>query len=192
MRTFQEATEIYDKIIEEDACNVTAHKRKASLCRGKGTPEGLRDAVAAINEYLTLYPTDADAWREMADVFLEQQHLEHARKALEEVVMLAPANYISHLRLADALYTLEEYPTARKYYAQSLELNPEKNPRAAIGMVLTTAALDAPKGKAGKGDETNSALYRISRDAILTQYDRVPSGAPGAKIAPLVRAWLRA
>mmetsp|Transcript_67161 Transcript_67161/g.160199 ORF Transcript_67161/g.160199 Transcript_67161/m.160199 type:complete len:195 (-) Transcript_67161:115-699(-) len=184
--------EIYDKILEEDPVNVTAHKRKVAVHRGKGTPEGLKEATVALNQYLDMYPTDADGWREMADMYLEQQHVEHARKALEEVVMLTPVNYMAHLKLADALYTLEDYTTARKYYAQSLELNPERNPRASIGLILTTTATDAPKGKAGKGDSTNTALYRVARDTLLTQYDSLPRGAPGATIAPLVKSWLRA
>ena len=34
---------------------------------------------------------DHEAWKEMADMYLEQQQLDHARKALEEVVMLQVA-----------------------------------------------------------------------------------------------------
>lgn len=50
-----------------------------------------------------------------------------------------PVNYLTHLKLADVLYSLDDVPLARKYYAQSLELNREANPRAAIGMVLCTS-----------------------------------------------------
>ena len=188
----EEVIGIYDKILEEDPVNVTAHKRKVGVQRGKGTAEGQKAATIALNEYLDLYPTDADGWRELADMYLEQQHIEHARKALEEVVMLTPVNYLAHLKLADTLYTLEDYPTARKYYAQSLELNAERNARASIGLVLTSAAIDTPKGKAGKGDATNTALYRVARDTLLSQYDSLPRSAPGAKIALLVKTWLRA
>ena len=34
-----------------------------------------------------------------------------------------PVNYANHLKLAEVLYSLDEVVLARKYYAQSLELN---------------------------------------------------------------------
>jgi hypothetical protein len=52
---------------------------------------------------------------------------------------LQPVNYLTHLKLADVLYSLDDMPLARKYYAQSLELNRDNNPRAALGMVLCTS-----------------------------------------------------
>jgi len=40
---------------------------------------------------------DADGWRELADMYLEQQHVEHARKALEEVFLLDSLSREPHL-----------------------------------------------------------------------------------------------
>jgi cytochrome c-type biogenesis protein CcmH/NrfG len=84
------------------------------MFRAQGSPEAMNEAIKALNEYLLLFPTDADAWREMADIYLDLQQIEQAKFALEEVVMLSPINYVSHLKLAEALYTLGDHSTARK------------------------------------------------------------------------------
>lgn len=85
------------------------------MFKAQGNPEGMNDAIKALNEYLLLFPTDVEAWREMADIYLSLQQIEQAKFALEEVVMLSPINYVSHLKLAEALYTLGDFSTARKY-----------------------------------------------------------------------------
>ena len=38
--------------------------------------------------YQYIYIKDHEAWKELSDIYLEQQQLEHAKKALEEVIML--------------------------------------------------------------------------------------------------------
>mmetsp|Transcript_21003 Transcript_21003/g.32918 ORF Transcript_21003/g.32918 Transcript_21003/m.32918 type:complete len:311 (+) Transcript_21003:52-984(+) len=189
----EEAIQKYDQVLEEEPCNVQARKRKVCALRSRGTPEGTNEAIKALNEYLGIYPTDVEAWKELADIYLENQQLENARKALEDVVMLQPISYVNHLKLAEVLYTLDDYALARKYYAQSLELNPEKNPRAAFGMVLCTTAIQAPKGKsAGKVDATNQGLYNLSRQLVLNSYEKLTPKDGGSGVAPLVNSWLRA
>ena len=84
------------------------------MLRSLGTPEAFSEAIKSFNEYLELYPADVETWKEMADMLLELQQVEQAKFALEEVVLLSPINYISHLKLAEALYTLGDYINARK------------------------------------------------------------------------------
>ena len=79
----------------------------------------------------------------------------------------------AHLKLADVLYSLDDMPLARKYYAQSLELNDTSNPRAALGMVMCTASINA-KGK-NKSDAANSKLYQIARLILL---EHTVAGSP--------------
>ena len=58
------------------------------------------------------------------------------KKALycqEEIVLADPHNYQNHNRYADILYTIggeTNVRTARRHFAQSIELNPENNLRA--------------------------------------------------------------
>ena len=133
----RQAARCYNEILKEDPCNTFAMKRKVvffelfnvlqnyasktdstgQICMSKalGTQEGMNEAIKSLNEYLLLFPTDVEAWREMADIYLDLQQVDQAKFALEEVVMLSPINYVSHLKLAEALYTLGDYSTARKF-----------------------------------------------------------------------------
>lgn len=193
MQLAEKAMSIYEDIVAEDPCSVTARKRKVAALRSRGTEEDMRLAIMSLNEYLNIYPTDGDGWKELAEMYLEQQQLESARKALEEVVMLQPVSYLPHLKLAEVLYSLDKYALARKYYAQSLELNPHKNPRASLGMLLCTTAIESPKsGKSKQGDETNTQLFDLSRQMVLGRYAALKPNAPGASLAPLVKSWLGA
>ena len=123
----------------------------------------MAESIRLLNEYLGLYPTDIDGWRELGEWYLEAGHVEAAKTALEECVMLAPINYVTHTMLADTLYTLGDFATARKYYAQSLELNGSKtNARAALGMVLCTTAINSKRNSTA--DEkvcSNSSLHSL-------------------------------
>jgi Tfp pilus assembly protein PilF len=102
-------------------------------------------AISQMNEYLTIFPTDVDAWRELGDMYLEVQNVESAKFAFEEVLMLSPINYVSHTILADCCYTLGDFSTARKYYSQSLELKPTGNVRASLGLILCTTAINSQR-----------------------------------------------
>ena len=166
-REAEKALLVYDDIINEDPFNAAARKRRVCVQRASGAPQDVAAAIRLMNEYLDMFPQDHDAWKELADMYLEQQQLENAKRALEEWVMLQPVNFQAHLKLADVLYSLDDMPLARKYYAQSLELNDTSNPRAALGMVMCTASINA-KGK-NKSDAANSKLYQIARLILLEQ-----------------------
>jgi len=178
------ALDIYDFIIEEDPFNATARKRRVCVQKASGTPQDMAGAARSMNDYLDMFPQDHEAWKEMADIYLEQQQLEHAKKALEEVIMLQPVNYANHLKLAEVLYSLDEVVLARKYYAQSLELNRESNPRAAVGMVLCTTAINA-KSK-GKSDAVNAKLYNVARQLLLQ------TAVSGTSEEKAMQKWLNA
>ena len=71
--------------------------------------------------------------------------------------MCDPRNYQVHNRYADLLYTMggeTNLRSARRHYAQSLELNPQ-NARAAYGLCLCSYAIGASfaagKQRGGKG-----------------------------------------
>lgn len=149
-------------------------------------PTGMVESVKLMNEYLELYPTDMDAWRELAELYLEMGHVEAAKTALEECVMLSPINYVSHTLLADALYTLGDFGTARKYYAQSLELNgAATNARAALGMVLCTTAINS-KPKATAEEKVTNTLH--DRPSFFSPpCGTALGGIGGARVVPRER-----
>ena len=62
-------------------------KRQIALLRSlKQLPE----AVAALNKFLEASPTDAEAWSELADIYLSQGLFQQSIFALEEVLLIAP------------------------------------------------------------------------------------------------------
>jgi tetratricopeptide (TPR) repeat protein len=48
------------------------------------------ESIAAINSLLEFTPTDAEAWAELADLYLSQGLYAQSIHALEEVVVLTP------------------------------------------------------------------------------------------------------
>ena len=165
---------------------------QVAMHRSMGTSEGLTQAVKCMNEYLELYPTDIDAWREMADMYLDLQQVEQAKFALEELVLLTPLNYLTHLKLAEALYTLGDYSAARKYYSQSLELNPDQNARAAFGLVLCTTAIEKSRGSKADDKVLNGPLLQCGRQLLLDHYADLKPSEPAFLTHTLVKSWLQA
>jgi tetratricopeptide (TPR) repeat protein len=112
-----------------------------------------------MNEYLAVFPTDVDAWRELGDMNLEIQNIEAAKFAFEEVLMLSPINHVSHTTLADCFYTLGDFVTARKYFSQSLELKPTGNARAALGLILCTTAINSSRSSKAEDKASTFTFY---------------------------------
>uniref|UniRef100_A0A7S0W6L3 ER membrane protein complex subunit 2 n=1 Tax=Hemiselmis tepida TaxID=464990 RepID=A0A7S0W6L3_9CRYP len=189
---YEAALGVYKEVLEEDPANAFALKRKVCCMRGLGSPEALATAVGYLNEYLELYPTDVESWRELSEAYLEQGHVEAAKFALEECLMLSPVNYINHTMLADTLYTLGDHATARKYYAQSLELNnTPTNARAALGMVLCTTAINGKRGATQEEKTNNGALFEVGKTALVESYEHLPPNNAGKEVVKLARRWLK-
>ena len=62
-------------------------KRKVALLVGQQRNE---EAIRALNEILELSPTDAEAWAEMADLYLKLSLYLQAAFCLEEVLLIHP------------------------------------------------------------------------------------------------------
>ena len=48
------------------------------------------EAVTALNKFLESSPTDAEAWAELADIYVSQGMFQQSIFALEEVLLIAP------------------------------------------------------------------------------------------------------
>jgi tetratricopeptide (TPR) repeat protein len=48
------------------------------------------EAITALNEFLDSSPTDAEAWAELADLYVSQGMYQQGIFALEEVLLAAP------------------------------------------------------------------------------------------------------
>ena len=62
-------------------------KRRAALLRSMGKVD---ESVSALISLLDFSPMDAEAWSELADVYLSQGLYSQAIYALEEVIVLQP------------------------------------------------------------------------------------------------------
>lgn len=116
-----------------------ASKRQIALLRAKNKDQ---EAIEALAKYLDTYYDDHEAWSELCDMYLEQHGYEQAAFCCEELILLQPANHIWHLKYAELLYTLNNFPLALKQYCKVLELCTD-HVRALYGLQLVRHALPA-------------------------------------------------
>ncbi len=62
-------------------------KRRIALLK---TLDKTTEAITALNEFLDSSPTDAEAWAELADLYVTQGLYQQAIFALEEVLLITP------------------------------------------------------------------------------------------------------
>ncbi|KJR84433.1 tetratricopeptide repeat domain protein [Sporothrix schenckii 1099-18] len=100
------------------------HKRRVALLRSTGKAA---EAVAGLTALLDFSPTDAEAWAELADVYLEQGLYAQSVYALEEVLLLSPNAWNIHARLGEIEYMAASTAAGgsdaatQKYAAESLK-----------------------------------------------------------------------
>lgn len=133
-------------MLEVAPANTLAMKRRVCVLKAQGK---LRAAAKCLNEFLTQFQGDVSAWRELAD--LQQALGQHAAAAFSfaELIAASPQNFLYHRQYAELMYTLggaDNLRTARKYYAQSLEIKPRGNARALLGLCMCANALAADGG----------------------------------------------
>ncbi|PQE31965.1 tetratricopeptide repeat domain-containing protein [Rutstroemia sp. NJR-2017a WRK4] len=111
--------EEYEKILSEDPSNMPVSKRRIALLKTlKKTPE----AITALNELLDSSPIDAEAWAELADLYVSQGMYAQGIFALEEVLLITPNAWNIHARLGEVLYIAAgaNDSNADRYLAESL------------------------------------------------------------------------
>ena len=85
------------------------------------------------------------------------------------------------------------HPQPPRYYSQSLELNPDQNARAALGLVLCTTAINGAGSRARAEDRAlNAPLYQCGRQLVLDHYADTRPDEPAFSTASAVKSWLGA
>jgi len=133
---FQKALDKWKNILQDDPVNSFAWKRQACICRAQGQFE---EAIDILNNYLKTFSSDESAWQELAQIYIALEKYELAQFCFEELILLAPFNFLYHTSYAEVLYTVGtkfSVSLARQYFAQSLELCPRNNTRALFGLIL--------------------------------------------------------
>ncbi|KAF4981098.1 hypothetical protein FZEAL_3034 [Fusarium zealandicum] len=155
----QQVLKEYEDLLEEDGANIPIAKRRVAILRSMGkTPE----AILSLTWLLEYNPTDAEAWAELADLYLSQGLYSQAIYALEEVLVVIPNAWNMHARLGEvtlmaANETGDGFPqkylaNSVKRFCRSIELC-EDYLRGYYGLKKVTDKLLAESGKVKKHTE---------------------------------------
>ncbi|KAG5288383.1 tetratricopeptide repeat domain-containing protein [Histoplasma capsulatum G186AR] len=98
---FEEILTGYEKVLKENPVNVPILKRRIGLLRSMSRPV---DAISALVDFLDVFPTDAEAWCELADLYQAQGMSMQAIFCLEEALLVAPNAWNLHARLGEVEY----------------------------------------------------------------------------------------
>lgn len=96
-----EVMKSYEEILKEDPSIFSVRKRRAALLRSMGRTN---EAITSLTSLLDTSPTDAEAWAELADLYMTQGSYEQATFCLEEVLLVMPNAWNMHAKLGEVLY----------------------------------------------------------------------------------------
>ncbi|KAL1998565.1 hypothetical protein VTN02DRAFT_5963 [Thermoascus thermophilus] len=107
----------YEKILLENPVNVPVLKRRVAILRSMSRHA---DAISALVEFLEAFPTDAEAWCELADLYQSQGMSSQAIFCLEEALLIAPNSWNLNARLGELLYISAVSSTSEPQETQRL------------------------------------------------------------------------
>ncbi|KFA47073.1 hypothetical protein S40293_04611 [Stachybotrys chartarum IBT 40293] len=178
----------YGDILKENTANIPITKRRAALLRSMGKTT---ESIAAINSLLEFTPTDAEAWAELADLYLSQGLYAQSIHALEEVVVLTPNAWNIHARLGEIMFMAanqgSEENSSQKYLAESIKRFSRSIElcddylRGYYGLKTVTDKLLSDDGKSKNQSEDNA--FQLPAKATIEKLNQVAT----AKLAEIVR-----
>mmetsp|Transcript_35701 Transcript_35701/g.112667 ORF Transcript_35701/g.112667 Transcript_35701/m.112667 type:complete len:312 (-) Transcript_35701:64-999(-) len=183
---FQEAEKLYKELLGKDEANQMVLKRRVGLARSRGN---MTQAIELLNEYLSYYCADTDAWDELSKMYGDIGMYKQAAFCLEECILGDPSNYAYQLALADVLYTLggaENVRVAAKYYSASVEYSGGKNLKALYGLCACYGALASMRGP--KPTEDEAELPRMAAQKLVSLYKESQPGKLG-EVRALQQGW---
>jgi len=155
-------------MLEEDPTNMPLQKRRIALLTSIGR---IPEATQKLVDLLQVSPTDAEAWAELADLYLVQNSYDQAIFCLEEVLLIAPNAWNVHARLGEVIYlsTLPQASTnpgeaaralaeAMRRFCRSIELC-DNYLRGYYGLKLTSKKLLDVLPQASKSKDTADSAY---------------------------------
>ncbi|KAI1188273.1 tetratricopeptide [Nemania serpens] len=175
----------YEQILQGNPPNVPIAKRRAGLLRAMGRTS---EAVNALSSLLDMSPTDAEAWAELADLYLAQGLYSQAIFAQEEVLILQPNAWNIHARLGEMLLMAaktsdapKRLAEALKRFCRSIELC-DNYLRGYYGLKLTTQQLLSELSTRNL-KQTDSDEWYIPAASTLQKLDKVAT----EKLAEITR-----
>ncbi|RDW68503.1 hypothetical protein BP5796_09160 [Coleophoma crateriformis] len=152
----------YETILNNDPSNMPVSKRRIALLK---TLTKIPEAITALNQFLESSPTDAEAWAELADLYVVQGMYQQGIFALEEVLLITPNAWNMHARLGEVLYmaAISNDFEANKYLSESLrrfcrsiELCDDYL-RGYYGLKLTSSKLLSSSSQSSKQSKSDTA-----------------------------------
>lgn len=199
-----ETIKLYDEILAEDPTLFALRKRRAALLKsvGKGA-----DAIRDIVSLLDSSPTDAEAWMELAEMYVAMGNWEQAVFCLEEVVLVMPNAWNVQARFGEVLFLQAQAQTqaqtpqgteegrraavlaeSLRRFCRSLELCDEYL-RGCAGLKITAGKLiealeSGKKGGKGTGEEGELPLPSLEtvkrlHEAATSQLSEIVRKASG-------------
>ncbi|XP_075070063.1 ER membrane protein complex subunit 2 isoform X1 [Mixophyes fleayi] len=164
MERYDDALQIYDRILQEDPTNTATRKRKIAIRKAQGRNA---EAIRELNEYLEQFVGDQEAWHELAELYINELDYAKAAFCLEELLLTNPHNHFYYQQFAEVKYTqggLENLELSRKYFSQALKLN-NHNMRALFGLYISSIHIASnPKASAKmKKDNVKFATWAANQ-----------------------------
>ena len=91
----------YEEILKEEPGCFPIRKRRIALLKSMGKTS---EAIAALTNLVDTNPTDAEAWSELAELYVQQGMWEQGKFCLEEVLLLAPNGWNLHARIGEVTF----------------------------------------------------------------------------------------
>jgi predicted Zn-dependent protease len=154
----KEAAAVYDEMIKSNPNGALGFKRKVCLLKSAGR---LPEAIKSLSAFLEVFQSEEEAWKELAQLYVEAGDLAGACFCLEEVLLHRPHSYLAHMAYGEALMTLggdlARLHDARKYLCSSLVKKPAEqgNCRALWGLAVATCAMQTAAERARDKDKDN-------------------------------------
>lgn len=179
-----EAKKTYQAILTEKPEDMLTHKRLIALVKGKGK---MTEAVEELNKYLDVFSTDAEAWHELAAIYIDAGSMQRAIYCWEELLVNNKRSLYHILTYAELMYSVGDFEVSRKYYSMACYLDGEGNcPRALWGLLAVNMAL----AEKDKGNEKMGQLHTFTIERLKKLY--AGKGAHGKVALSLLNTGLPA
>lgn len=177
----------YENILKNDPSNMPVSKRRIALFKSLNK---ITEAITALNKFLDASPTDAEAWAELADLYVSQGMYQQGMFALEEVLLVTPYAWNIHAKLGEVCYmaaTTNETGSEKllteslRRFCRSIELCDDYL-RGYYGLKLATNQLLAAFPQTSRQSKSDNGLPGSDRKTIELLNQKATS-----KLAEIVR-----
>jgi len=169
----QKAKEHYAFVLDakNDPNHMMAQKRRIALFLGE---RRVNDAIRALCQYLKLYGSDREAWKQLLALYADCHCYDLARFCIEELITLNHSDYLLFELYAETLYNIggtANYGDALKYFSQSLLLSSDRNTRSLWGIVMAIRALRGNNGKQSLSKQHEEMIKESTRKIMANYAD---------------------